>query len=238
MMKSISASSMNMYDQCPLAWKYNYIDKLLQLPNPAFIIGTNYHKALELFHTGHKPEQILIDLKKEMIKNKTDEEIDRFGLVRQMFEKYIAMPVEGKIIENEFRFRITIPDIPVPLYGFVDRVDENKIVEYKTSSFDYKEKDIKTIQSLIYTYAVKKEKGKLLPVVFSVNNKKKAKNPNYKLQELKIQRTEEELKELEQIFKDFYIKVTQDKSFKPRLGSHCHWCAYGNSGTSNCPHRL
>jgi len=237
--KTISASSISSYQNCPLSWYYNYILKLIQLPNPAFIIGTNYHKCLERFHSGDSKEQIIADLKTQLLSGKpTGDEIERFGLVRKMFEKYIKNPLTGKVIETEFSFSIPIEGIPVPLYGFVDRVDEDKIGEYKTSSFDYKEEDIHTIQSKIYSYAVWKKKGKLLPVVYSVNNKGKVNNDNYIPQQMKIQYTEQDMKDLEEYVKNFYKEIESKDKFEPTPGVHCRWCGYGPNGTGNCQHSV
>ena len=163
-LKSISATSITTYEECPLKWKYQYIYKLLQLPNDAFIIGIAYHKALQFYHqlpTENTKEKIIKQLKNEMLIKKTDDEIKRFSLVRKMFEKYIENPVLGNIIEKEFNFNVTLPSLPVKLYGFVDRVDEDFIIEYKTTSEDYTQERIDNLQSKIYTYAVLKTKGKL-----------------------------------------------------------------------------
>lgn len=237
--KTISASQINTYESCPLQWYYNYILKLIQLPNPAFIIGTAYHKCLERYHKGESKEQIIKDLKDQMLSEKPlDEKIEQFGLVRKMFEKYIKNPLVGKVIETEFCFSIPIEGIPVPLYGFVDRVDEDKIGEYKTSSFDYKEEDIKTIQSKIYTYAVLKKKGKLLPVIYSVNNKGKVNNDNYIPQQMKIQYNEQDMKDLEEYIKKFYNEIDSKDKFEPTPGVHCRWCGYGKNGTNNCKYSI
>jgi DNA helicase-2/ATP-dependent DNA helicase PcrA len=237
--KTISASQMNTYSTCPLQWYYAYILKLVQLPNPAFIIGTAYHKCLERFHKGDGNEDIINDLKKSLMSPKpSDEEIERFGLVRKMFEKYKKNPVIGKVIETEFCFKIDIPGIPVPLYGFIDRVDEDKIPEYKTSSFDYKEEDIKTIQSKTYTYAVLKQKGKLLPVVYCINNKNKVNNDNYIPQQMKVEYGMEDMKNFEEYVRNFYKEIETKTKFDPKQGIHCRWCSYGVNGTNNCKYSI
>lgn len=239
-LKSISATSITIFETCPLQWKYNYILKLLQLPNDAFIIGTSYHKALQLYHqlpTVNTKEKIVEQLKTEMLIKKNDESINRFSLVRKMFEKYCLNPVEGIIQECEFRFDVTLPNLPIKLIGYVDRVDENKIVEYKTTSEDYTQQRIDNLQSDIYSYAVNKVKGRLLPVVYSVNNKKKVDKKDYKPQVLMIQKTEKDLQKLEVKCWDFYGKVESSK-FEHKQGNHCFWCPYGSKGTDNCPYSL
>jgi DNA helicase II / ATP-dependent DNA helicase PcrA len=239
--KTISASQINTYQTCPLQWYYNYILKLLQLPNQNFIIGTAYHKCTERFHKNENKDIIIEEMKRhllEIIDDEMDEKIKAIGIVRKMFEKYIKNPVKGKPIELELQFTIKIPGIPVPLFGYIDRFDEDKIVEYKTSSFDYTLNDIETIQSKIYTYAIFKEKGKLLPVYYSVNNKTKINNDNYIPQELKICYNEQDMKELQQFIIDFYNEIHSKSEFSPKQGTHCKWCSFGDNGTKNCPYAL
>jgi len=239
-LKSISATSITTYEECPLKWKYQYIYKLLQLPNDAFIIGIAYHKALQFYHqlpAENTKEKIIKQLKNEMLIKKTDDEIKRFSLVRKMFEKYIENPVLGNIIEKEFNFNVTLPGLPVKLYGFVDRVDEDFIIEYKTTSEDYTQERIDNLQSKIYTYAVLKTKGKLLPVKYSINNKKKVDKKEYKPQVLTIQYNQDDMKKLEQKCLEFYNQI-QHSEFKHRQGSHCYYCPFGSKGTDNCPYSL
>lgn len=229
-MEKISATCISSYEMCPLQFFFNYELKLLQLPNPAFIIGTAYHKALELFHTGNSEEKIKYDIK-ELV-----ESIEDYALVMGMFNKYKNNPIEGKTISNEFNFTQKVPMVDIPLFGYIDRIDEDKIVEYKTSSFDYKDENIKTLQSLIYTYVVYKQKGKILPVYYSVNNKKKVHNTKYVPQKLIVQYNENDMVNIEKKIQEFYQKVINEKDFKPKQGNHCYWCAYGFKGTNNCNH--
>jgi hypothetical protein len=233
-MKNISATKIQTYEECPLRYYYNYELGLLQLPNPAFILGTAYHKAVELLHSD-KDEELI----KKEIKTIVNNNIEYFSTVMGLLRNYMKHPVTGTTIEREFMFSQAVPFIPVPLFGFIDRIDENKIVEYKTTSTDYTQKDTDTLQSKIYTYAVWKKKGKMLPVYYSVNNKKKIKSSSYKPQLLKVEHKEEDMKQLEEKLLNFYNIVSNPSAYKlgmfyPRKGDHCFWCPYGKSGTKNC----
>lgn len=237
--KTISASSINTYSVCPLQWYFNYMLKLVQLPNPAFLVGTAYHKALELFHLGRNDEQIKDEVKKLLVSDiKDKEQIERYALVALMFRKYKESPVLGDIVSAEFQFSQPVSLLEVPLFGYIDRVDTDKIVEYKTSSYDYTRKDIESLQSKIYTYVVWKQKGKILPVCYSVNNKKKAKNKDYKVQQMTIEYKETDMIQLEAKLREFYLLVTKEKDFNYKQGTHCRWCAYGDHGTRNCKYSI
>jgi len=236
-MRSVSATSINTYNMCPQWWQWHYEFKLPQLPNDAFIVGTAYHKGLEQWGSGMAKDLIIDNAKRELIKNKTKEEIERFGLVRKLLTKFFDNPLEGDILHREYEFKTRVPNLPVSLFGYIDRVDVEKIIEYKTSSFDYKEKDMRNFQSKIYSYVVWKLLGKILPVHYSVNNKKKVNDDEYVPQDLSILYTKEELIDLEKDLIEFYNKV-QDKKFEHKQGSHCYWCPYGSKGTNNCPYSL
>lgn len=225
-LKHISASSINAYNNCELNWYYTYVLKLLQLPNPAFIIGTLYHKCIEEFYKGGKVDLILDNIKKEILKDKpSDEDIKNYGLIRKMFKAYLLNPIDGDINDNEFRFSIRIPGVDVPLLGFIDRVDNDKIVEYKTTSQDFTLNDIKTLQSRIYVYAIYKEKGKILPVVYSINNKKKVDKKGYKPQVLSIEYSKSDLEATEDEIRTFYDKIGSQTSFRHKQGKYpCPFC--------------
>lgn len=228
----LSASSLSCFKECPLKFHFNYTLKLLQLPNEAFFVGKQYHKLLEKFHSGRNAEIIIQNLKNEMLKKPTDKKIEQFGLLRRMFECYVKYPLKGNVIENELKFKINIPKIDVLFIGFLDRFDEDKIVEYKTSSFDYKESDIKTLQSLAYTYAMWKERGKILPVVYHIMNKKKVKQANHKPQEMSIQYTTSDLINFEQEAVELYNGMKKNIKDKKR-GTHCFWCPWKKQGLCN-----
>ena len=155
----ISATKITMYNTCPYKYWLNYELGAMVAPQPHFIIGTMYHKAVEKYHQFGKLDKanikpVLDQIKPLIIIKKTSEEIDRFGLVRLMLEKYAEYPVDdAKTIDTEWFFNIDIPCTTIQLNGFIDRVVEGGMVEYKTTSFDFTEKDVHTIQADIYSYA-------------------------------------------------------------------------------------
>ena len=234
-MKTISASSIKIYQACPYQYKLKYILRLEQLPNDAFEIGIQYHKATELFHKGVDKDIILASIKSEMIGDKPDDKnIDKFGLVRVMFEKYIQYPVEGETLETEYKFFVKSPKLPYPLFGYIDRIIPGAILDYKTSSIDYKQEDIeKNIQTDIYSYAYWRKYSEMPRVIYHVVNKKKAHKLDYKPQVLETVRTKEDISKLFNTCNEFCDNV-KDKKFNPIGGVHCRWCPYGKNGTNNC----
>jgi hypothetical protein len=52
---AFSFSKLSMYEECPLKYKFKYIDKLPEKPKPYFAFGNSVHAALEFFHDpAHK----------------------------------------------------------------------------------------------------------------------------------------------------------------------------------------
>jgi len=229
MIKTISATSLNLYTTCPLQWKFRYIYKLLQPDNPAFIVGTAYHKSLELFHTGGETVDIMEEMKKDLMPNKTKEEIERFAIVRKMFDKYKDFPSEGETQQVEYKFELPLDDLlgeDVKLIGFIDRVTPESIIDYKTTSLDFTEEDcIKNVQTDIYSYVMWKEKGFFPNVTYHIMNKKKVSRDGYEPQIITIKRNEDDMARLEEKIKEFYKNVNDEK-FEYNCDTHCFWCPY------------
>lgn len=209
-----SASKLKLYKVCPLQYRYSYELKLLQPKSDAMLLGLAYHKAIENYYQSN---QLPIDSE-----------------LRIMVEKYLENPVKGIPIENEKVINFEWEDIKIK--AIIDRLDEDKIVEYKTSSFNYKEADVDNWQTDLYIWLMYKTTGKIMPMVYSVINKKRITSKKYEPQIIKVERsnmTEIEMKLREE------IKNIKSGLFSPNPGPHCYWCPYGRkSGTGNCRHSL
>lgn len=233
MIKTLSATSLKTYETCPFQFYYTYILKLRQLPNDAFKIGTAFHKCLELFHKGVTVDKIMEKMFTELVVDKTKAELEMYGLIRKMLDKYVSNPVLDENIENEYQFSIPIKGIPVPLFGYIDRITDKGIVEYKTSSFDYDFKDIDTIQTRSYSYAYWRKYQSIPLVKFIIFNKKKINKKDYKPQVMEITLPETELTIFEDKCRDIYNKIN-NKEFTATPCKECLWCPWGKNGTNNC----
>lgn len=137
----------------------------------------------------------------------------------------------------EKRIEFTLDDIDLNLV--IDRLDTNQIVEYKTSSFDYKEADVNNWQTNLYIWVIWKTTGRILPMVYSVLNKKKVDKPKYKPQIITVTRTEKELEKVEQdLIKE--VEKIKKEIFPSNPGSHCFYCPFStrNNGLGNCKDSL
>lgn len=235
-LKSISATSYNTYEQCPLLWKFKYLYKLIEPENPAFVIGTAYHKCLELFYKGESKDSIIEKIKEQLMPNKTKNEINQFALVRKMFDKYLEYPFEDNTLETEKKFKLDISSVlnvssEINLIGFIDRITVNYIVDYKTTSEDYTLDTLQSnIQSDIYSYIRWKQIGTIPPIIYHIMNKKKCDKKGYTPQALTIQKTEEDMAILEQKLRTFYDNILNER-FECKKSNSCFWCPF----KSFCP---
>lgn len=244
----LSATSYNTYKECPLKFKYTYIYKLFQPQSNALEIGSAYHLMLEL-HSNGISDQVAVErafeiTSKCIIENpKTDKELKNNYLsskdgLRAMLDKYKENPVVGNIISREQFFRLTEKDIGVDITGKIDREDDDKTIDYKTTSKDYKEENCKDVQSRLYTFYRWHRDGKIFPFVYSVLNKDKINNPKYKPQKITINYTEDEIKFIPREFKEVNDKII-NKEFAPIIGACCYMCQWGRkSGCNVCKHSL
>ena len=225
--KHISATSLKMYQTCPKQWQFKYIIKLKQAPNPAFIIGIAYHKGIELLDNPKNTlEKVIKIIKKDMLAKLSDEAIDRFGMVRKFLEIYDKNKPKFKVIESEWKFSISMPTVPVPIFGFLDKIIKGGFFEAKTSIKDFTDEDVRGVQTDIYAYAYRSRTGKMpTEIIYQIMNKVKYKRPNYKPQILRVTRTNKDMKRLEQSCKKFYQDVKQ-KKFNKIQGNHCFYCPF------------
>ena len=219
-MNKISATQYRLFQTCPLQYKYKYKYHLISKKSDALSIGSLYHEMLEFYHkTGTEAHA------RQIIKDNPEHS----EILTHLLAKYLENPVPGNVIETEFEFTVDIPNSDHKLYGFIDRIDEDKGVEYKTSSKKWNEKDVDNIQTDIYMYVLYKKFGRPFPLVYSVNNKKTKLPP----QIIEIKKTEKEILEVEKKMVE-YIKKLEETDFPPNPGSHCYMCPWGPKGDGTC----
>jgi len=174
---------------------------------------------LELYHTDNElAARRIIDDNKE-----------HSDILAHLFTKYLAQPVLGNVLETEYEFKEYIPGIEYPLYGFIDRIDEDKGVEYKTTSKKWNDKDVDTIQTDIYMYILYKRFGEPFPLVYSINNKKTNTLP----QIIRVEKTEKEILSVEDKIRK-YIEDVKSSDFTPTPSGDCYLCPWGSIGDRTC----
>ncbi len=164
---SLSASSIETYQQCPLKYRLSNIDKIPQVSSkPQLTFGNIIHRVLEQFHhpsTEQNKERILQLLNDNWESLGFDYETQEADfkhqgeeLLTNYYDYLIKYP--ANIVEREFSFSFEIEDIVIN--GKIDRIDKGEIgynvIDYKTSKKATKAE--KSIQLAIYSMYLQQEK--------------------------------------------------------------------------------
>ena len=151
---SLSATSIQTYNQCPLKYKYQYIDAIPSAPEKLYFqLGKVIHKVLELFHESEYSsfDDLLMLLDKNWLVGgyKYDQQQEQYRLdainMLNNYWKYIQKnPVNKIITEHWFSFESE----HAYLSGKCDRIDIDaqdkiSIIDYKTSQTTKTENEIK-----------------------------------------------------------------------------------------------
>lgn len=149
---SVSPSSISSFKQCPLAYRFSYLDRLPEPPSPAASKGTLVHRALELMMCrppiDRTIDAALADLDRARTEladdpefaglDLTDEERARFqteaeDLVRRYFE--LEDPTTVRPIGLELKLQADLGKVRIR--GIIDRLEldadgELVVTDYKT----------------------------------------------------------------------------------------------------------
>ncbi len=169
----LSFSRIAIYNECPLRYKYIYIDKLPTEARSYFSFGNTIHKVLEKFYHPEEnfkkkdkaPLEYLMELlekywisegyKTENQENKAKEEAKK--ILIEFYRKNIFGFKPAYIVEKTFSFELD----KFKIIGRIDRIDKTskgyKIIDYKTSRLLPKFfREIDLLQPIIYRIAAEK----------------------------------------------------------------------------------
>jgi len=211
----ISASMIKTYNTCPRQFYFTYVLKMISIKSDALRIGSRYHELVEEYHNWQYINMDLLWVEYDCLRS------------------YVKNPVEWNVVQTEVKERTRFQWVDYDISLILDRLDEDKIVEYKTSSFDYKEEDVRWIQTLIYVYHMYQKTWKIYPMVYSIVNKKKLHQKKYKPQQMTVILKEKELLETINIINKF-VKNVENDIFPCKEWPQIWWCPYWPKGTGNC----
>jgi putative RecB family exonuclease len=151
---SLSPSSVSAFKDCPLAFKFAYLDRLPQPPSPAATKGTLVHRALELLHERPADERTidaaLADLARARVEMADHPDFTELELTESEWEQFSAQaeelvhryfrledPTKVQAIGLELKLAATIGKLT--LRGIIDRLDldengEFVVTDYKTGA--------------------------------------------------------------------------------------------------------
>lgn len=244
-MDHLSSSQINLYLQCSLKYKFQYIDGIPKsFKSSGLAFGSVLHSALSWLHkekmnsNGVSLEKLYrifdADWYSQKIENdirykEGEDEMKLLVIGKEMLSLYLPC-VNGKIRGSEVPFTIPLIDpsngkeLGINLEGFFDLIEtEDTIVEFKTSAQIMNQKDADDhLQLSCYSYAYKmlhQRIPKLLKIVDFVKNRKP------KLIELETSRTEADHQRFFHVASQV-LKGIKSSIFFPRQSFMCKDCEY------------
>ena len=240
--RGLSPSSFSAFKDCPLAFRFSYLDRLPQPPSAAASKGTLVHRALELLKLrGPEARTIanaVVDLdqaRAELASHPdfadlelTVDEWDRFHadsevLVRKYFE--LEDPTAITPIGLELRLAATIGT--VQLRGIIDRLEidadgELVITDYKTGSVPGERYETKRLAGVhMYAAMVEHVLGKR-PVKVQLFYLSK---PEAIITAPSAQSITGVMRKTDALWSAIGRACERD-DFRPSTGPLCNWCAY------------
>ena len=228
---SLSASAIQQYENCPLAYKLKYDWRLPEEASAALQFGSAMHLALKAYfdgvRAGHSPDEetVIACFLDELTKSKIDE-----PLQRQMYEKdgrdqltallrsELGRP-RGEILETERRFKVQIAGAQVSgRFDRLDRVDggEVEVVDFKTGKPKTQEDADESLQLSIYALAARSLGHTPSALVFINLQNGIA---------IESRRSAQQLLEAEKLVADVAAKIAAGE-FEPKPGPACGRCSY------------
>ncbi len=236
----ISYSAFDTYQNCPLKYKYQNIDKIKTPKSKEAVFGSVLHDTMKFIHTPGILSPTL-DQAMEHFSNvwnpgvfeNADEERAAFSQGVKIIQDYYQKnnPADFNIVTLESRFQIEIgpTDNKHIISGIIDRIDRVgdgfEIIDYKTTKkMPTQEKVDHDIQLTVY-----------LQAFLSLYPKEIANLGNLKVSlyflkhgvKLSAPRTEEQLQETEKVFLET-IQLIEEQKFEPHVSPLCAWCGYQN----------
>ena len=244
-MDHLSSSQINLYLQCGLKYKFQYIDHLPKPFRPsALAFGSALHSALSWLHKeriqgnqvslGRLYKIFNADWFSQTVEMDThykdgEEEMKLVVLGKEMLGLYFNEP-QKKLKGSEVPFTVPLVNVAtgeqldINLEGFFDLVEaDDTIVEFKTSAQAWTENDLRSnLQLTAYGYAFELLCGRP-PRGFKVVNFVKSKKPRIEILETTRGKAHYEafLYVAEQVLKGIATAV-----FPPRPGFWCKECEY------------
>jgi DNA helicase-2/ATP-dependent DNA helicase PcrA len=234
--KNFSFSQINVYQTCPLQYRYQYILNLPTAPQASTSFGNTIHATLYQFYQEFKQNKevdksILLSLYQKnwipvgYLSSTQEKKIKKEGekILTDYFEKFHHKNL--KIISLERSFKIKLKE-NIIITGKIDRVDIGKegnieIIDYKTGTIPDEKKLKNDLQLSIYALAVLSDpalKTNLDKIVLSYLYLQQS-------QKISFKKSLAEIEKAKELILDTVNQISQQK-FLPKVGPWCDFCPF------------
>lgn len=229
----VSNFKLSMFLECPLKYKFYYIDELKEYckPKPYHSMGISIHRSLEAFFKQSTRSLDVLHslLRKHWVREgyATREEERMWGLkalsMLKGFHESSNIDINPLLLEEEFS--VLFSDFT--LTGRIDRVDkegeEYEVIDYKTGGKMTKEEADKDLQMTIYAigfYYTHKAIPKGLTFHFLNDNRK-----------ITTKRDEGDIEKGIEFIREMVERMKTETKFPPKVNKFCSFCDF----TILCP---
>jgi DNA helicase-2/ATP-dependent DNA helicase PcrA len=233
---SLSASSIQHYETCPLQFKLEREWRIPSEASGALQYGACMHRVLLTYYDSVRwertvPEPELLDLFRTELANAgfsdhyQRELYEQKGIAELRAFVAASTQVKPEVLHTEERFSVNIG--PTTLVGRIDRIDRASddsviITDYKTGRPRSQEDADESLQLSLYALAAREKWGYHSErlVFYNLDGNST----------IGTQRSDTQLDEARLHVEDIAEKIAAGK-FDPKPGFHCAWCSY----RSLCP---
>lgn len=167
----LNFSKVKTYRQCPLLYKYKYIDGKREGLVPASSLGVSIHRALEEYHhNSNDPSELLSYYDDTWLGagySSAAEQMEYYLKGKKMLEAYAEKEYERKTTVDSTEREFIFEEKPWTFRGKIDRIDKHpdgswEVIDYKTGTdidFNLDVKD--SLQLGIYAVGARRAWGLL-----------------------------------------------------------------------------
>jgi len=222
MIKHLSYSSINHYLNCSRSWRYRYVNKLDEGKSEALLFGSAWHKMIGNMVNGTLDHMLAWrDGLTESLPDDIEDGQSWITNINLLGSRILAESEVRQHIKNlkpsyheistgeyapylEHKFEFTIPQVEVPVIGYIDMINEDMTpIDFKTSSRRWTQKRADNdLQATFYIAGMHSQgliKSDQFPYPFEYHVFTKTKNPE--VQVLRTYRTAEQVLELFELIK-------------------------------------
>jgi len=232
-----SYSRVSLFEQCPAAWKFRYIDKLPEIKSPNMVVGSMIHQIVEQYlkklkekkeHTNLTLLELLFEKAQQALPDFAEElEAYRSGVANITLPVFDKVGIEVRVaLDMDFE-PVRYDDVKAFLRGRIDRIyqmeDKVVITDWKTDRYlppgkEVVEKDRQTKLYALFASAFVDEVEEFIIELYFLR---------YGVSR-KTSITRDEIDEIREWVLETIAKIEAEREWKPTPGKYCEWCSYLN----------